>query len=94
MRNSRANSGFPGGAAAPRTQAPDGLADAVRQALAREQRGDGDPAPGRGAPRAGTGRHSGAAALGHRSESRSGRCGPGQRSQQPNGCQALRRRGG
>ncbi|WP_445184245.1 hypothetical protein ACTXG6_38515 [Pseudonocardia sp. Cha107L01] len=94
MRNSRANSGFSAGAPAPMTQAPDGLADAVRDALAREQQSDDKPAPGRGAPRPGTGGRGDSAALGHRSGSRSGRSGPGRRSQQPNGCSALRRRGG
>jgi hypothetical protein len=89
MRSSRAKIDFSSSTPAQRTQAPDGLADAVRDALANEHRSDNDPMPDGGAPR--PGRRGTGGPLGHRSGSRSG---AGRRSQQPNGCQALRRRGG
>jgi hypothetical protein len=82
------------GAPTPSNQGPEELRNAVRDALASEQRPEVIPASGRRAPRTGGAPHSGEP-LGHRlgHGSDRGRSGAA-RGQQPNRCQALRRRGG
>jgi hypothetical protein len=73
---------------------PESLAEAAREALAREQRAGSQPPSGPAGSRSGMGSHGTGA--GRRSGARSGRgrSGGTGRSQQPNGCRALRRRGG
>jgi hypothetical protein len=73
---------------------PESLAEAAREALAREQRSASQPASAPADSGSGLGSHGSGA--GHRSDARSGRgrSGGTGRSQQPNGCRALRRRGG
>ena len=78
----------------PPDQDAEHLRTAIRDALALEQRAEVPPASGARAARTGASPHSGAS-LGHRVGTGSGRGRSGvARSQQPNRCQALRRRGG
>jgi hypothetical protein len=82
------------GAPTPSNQGPAELANAVRDALAREQRVAVTSASGVRPAGTGAAPHSGATS-GHRLGSGSGRGRSGTaRGQQPNRCQALRRRGG
>ena len=92
MRYTHAPVGFPAGPPIPAQHDPESLARAARAALAREQRPGGQPASGAAGSRSGLG----GSGAGHRSGARSGRgrSGGTGRSQQPNGCRALRRRGG
>ncbi|HEX4358547.1 MAG TPA: hypothetical protein VH141_13545 [Pseudonocardia sp.] len=80
------------GAPTPSDQDAEQLRTAIRDALAREQRAEVPPASGARTARTGASPHSGAP-LGHRVGTGRGRSGAA-RSQQPNRCQALRRRGG
>jgi len=94
MRYIHASVGFPAVPPTSTQHDPESLAEAARQALAREQRGASQPASAPAGPRSGLGGPGSGA--GHRSGTRSGhgRSGGAGRGQQPNGCRALRRRGG
>ncbi|HWN33242.1 MAG TPA: hypothetical protein VNP03_10865, partial [Pseudonocardia sp.] len=94
MRTTHGMTGPSNGAPTPSNQGPAELRNAVRDALAREQLAEATPASGHRTAHTGAAPHSGAP-LGHRLGSGSGRGRSGApRDQQPNRCQALRRRGG
>ena len=94
MRTTHGTTGPSNGAPTPSNQGTEELTNAVRDALANAQRPEAIAASGRRAPRTGVTPHSGAP-LGHRFGHGSGRGRSGAaRGQQPNRCQALRRRGG
>ena len=94
MRTTHGTTGPSNGAPTPTNQDPDALRTSVRDALAREQRVEAPSTSGRRAPRTGAA-SLGAASLGNRQGRGSGRGRSGApRGQEPNRCQALRRRGG